>query len=369
MYHALGPLFPQDAGDPKFAQIYIMDPQAQVSHRCEIFEDLDASLLSDLHEWMLTNNSFAQTLQSIGQRVKENPTTEVAIIIKESNGFDRRRYNAPVVEEVAVLLPGDGECGQRDIIIQMKEGGVRRISSLHPSYDPLHYVLMFPYGDEGWAIGIHHTSITLNQSLNSMVTVMEFYSFRLMLRRDSYIHSFGKLFQQYIVDQYAKMEEQRLMFIRYNQTQLRADLYQGLQNAVSSGDANPRTLGKRIVLPSSFEGSPRQMQQLYQDAMAIIRRHGKPDFFITFTCNPDWPEIRNNLLPGQQAIDRPDLVTRIFNLKLKELLDDLFKKSVFGVVVGDVWTIEFQKRGLPHGHILIVTGELDKPRNADDYDV
>jgi len=115
---------------------------------------------------MLTNNPFAYTLQSIGQRVKENPTTEMTIIIRESNGFDRRRYNTPVVEEVAVLLPRDGGCGQRDIAIQMKEGGIQRISTLYPSYDPLHYVLMFPYRDEGWGIGIHHTNVILNQYIS-----------------------------------------------------------------------------------------------------------------------------------------------------------------------------------------------------------
>ena len=30
--------------------------------------------------------------------------------------------------------------------------------------------------------------------------------------------------------------------------------------------------------------------------------------------------------------------------------------------------IEFQKRGLPHAHILIILDEDSKPRNSDDYD-
>jgi len=38
------------------------------------------------------------------------------------------------------------------------------------------------------------------------------------------------------------------------------------------------------------------MQQCYQDAMAIVRRYGKPDFFFTFTCNPTWAEIKANLI-------------------------------------------------------------------------
>ena len=41
------------------------------------------------------------------------------------------------------------------------------------------------------------------------------------------------------------------------------------------------------------------MMQHYQDAIAIYRAMGPPNFFITFTCNPSWPEITNELLPGQ----------------------------------------------------------------------
>ena len=46
------------------------------------------------------------------------------------------------------------------------------------------------------------------------------------------------------------------------------------------------------------------MQQLFQDAMAIVRAKGKPSFFITFTCNPAWPEITRELLSRQTTKDR-----------------------------------------------------------------
>ena len=36
------------------------------------------------------------------------------------------------------------------------------------------------------------------------------------------------------------------------------------------GDTNPKIVGKRIILPSSFTGSPRYMAQNYQDTMAKI---------------------------------------------------------------------------------------------------
>jgi len=62
-------------------------------------------------------------------------------------------------------------------------------------------------------------------------------------------------------------------------------------------------------------GSPRNMLQHYQDAMAIVRKYGKPDIFITMTCNPNWREIKENLLPNQQPADRPDICARVFNIK------------------------------------------------------
>jgi Helitron helicase-like domain at N-terminus len=71
------------------------------------------------------------------------------------------------------------------------------------------------------------------------------------------------------------------------------------------------------------------------------------------TANPNWPEIQRELLPGQTAADRPDLVARVFKAKMSQLLDDICKHNALGVAVACVWTIEFQKRGLPHIHMII----------------
>src|SRR6202007_1975753 len=108
------------------------------------------------------------------------------------------------------------------------------------------------------------------------------------------------------------------------------------------------------------------MQLLYQDSIAIIREFGKPDLFVTVTCNPKWPEIVDELLPNQQANDRPDLIARVFKLKLKSITNDLFVKGIFGRVIAHVHVIEFQKRGLPHAHILMILTSEDKPTTPED---
>ena len=67
------------------------------------------------------------------------------------------------------------------------------------------------------------------------------------------------------------------------------------------------------------------MMQNYQDAMAICRQYGNPDLFVTFTCNPKWPEITRALsaIPGQKPEDRPDIIARVFKMKLNEIYRQL----------------------------------------------
>jgi len=74
------------------------------------------------------------------------------------------------------------------------------------------------------------------------------------------------------------------------------------------------------------------------------------------------------LLPGQQPQDRLDLVTRVFKIKLKELINDIHKKHILGCTIVKIFVIEFQKRGLPHAHILIFFAENCKPRAVKDVD-
>ncbi|XP_058810410.1 uncharacterized protein LOC131675446 [Phymastichus coffea] len=104
--------------------------------------------------------------------------------------------------------------------------------------------------------------------------------------------------------------------------------------------------------------------------MAIVNETGKPDIFLTMTCNPNWPEISENLLPGQQDSDRPDLVARVFDLRKERLLDTVIKKNFFGKVASYVYVIEFQKRDLPHMHLLITLEQgykITTPEIVDKY--
>ena len=201
-------------------------------------------------------------------------------------------------------------------------------------------------------------------------TMLQFYAYRIAVRNEfSPILHAKKLFQQYSVDAYCRVEGNNLDYLRHNQATLRADKYTGLMDFVNTrADERGLQPGRVVILPSSFSGSPRAMTQNYQDAMAVIARFGRPDLFLTFTCNPKCQEITTNLCYSEQACDRPDLVSRVFKMKLDELIKDLVEKGALGKIISYVYVIEFQKRGLPHVHLLIHLQEEDKLRDSDDID-
>ncbi|XP_058783401.1 uncharacterized protein LOC131658083 [Vicia villosa] len=131
------------------------------------------------------------------------------------------------------------------------------------------------------------------------------------------------------------MEFERLNWLRDNQSKLRVGKYNNL-TAQTDGDTRNehQKRGKRVVLPSTFVGSKRYMDQLYFDGMAISSRLGFPDLFVTFTCNPNWPEIKRALSgTGLQPHDRPDIISKVFKIKFDTLMDDITKHHVVGKVI------------------------------------
>jgi hypothetical protein len=108
------------------------------------------------------------------------------------------------------------------------------------------------------------------------------------------------------------------------------------------------------------------MHQYAQDAMSYVRQYGRPDLFITFTCNPAWDQIKEHLLPGQSSADHHDITARVFKQKLKSLMDFIVKHHVYGHTRCWMYSIVWQKRGLPHAHILIWLINKIIPDEIDD---
>ena len=140
-----------------------------------------------------------------------------------------------------------------------------------------------------------------------------------MKRSDnSFLHKGNRLFQQFITDQYGKSELQRLRYIESNQKKLRADLYKGVEDSITNTSIEDS--GRTVILPSTFTGSDRWYQKNYQNSMALVRKFGKPDLFITMTMDPKCEEVTKEPEPGQTPYDRPDILCRVFDIKLKKFL-------------------------------------------------
>ncbi|GJV01237.1 helicase [Tanacetum coccineum] len=278
----------------RYAQLYFFDTQNEIKNRMSAFMSKEAPETVD-------ENIVANLIQML---LSERTTT--------------RQYNAPTVSEVSALIINDFGDGLpiRDIVVNKNNTGPQRISELHPSYMALQYPLLFPFGEDGY-----HENIPYNTNKGTRKTKR-------------------RLFQQYLVDAFTAIEEQRLNWTRNNQDTLRVDLYHNLCDAVTRGDTN---------------------------AMALCRTYGNPDLFITFTSNPKWPEIAEMLayISGQKSHDRPEIGTRVFKMKLIGLLEDLTKHHIFGKYCAVVYVIEFQKRGLPHAQILLWLEEEFKCRIPD----
>jgi hypothetical protein len=102
------------------------------------------------------------------------------------------------------------------------------------------------------------------------------------------------------------------------------------------------------------------MHRIFQDSMAIARYFKKINLFITVTANPNWTEIQQELLPGQDPSNCPDLITCVFQLKMEAILCNIIKNGIFGRPVAKIYTIKFPKCRLPHMHLLIFLDEEHK---------
>jgi hypothetical protein len=302
---------------------------------------LDSSLIDDILHVMDESNTLVKCFRMVRDFREVYHNVPVQLRLFRNRNYDPRTYNVPEVGEVAALIVGDFDSSEdgRDIVVRERDGNLQRIHETHAKYIPLQYPLLFPFGEDQYQENIGLNSLTTSSSVNKRrrVSLREFIAFRLQERavENSIIFYGRRLFQQFIVDAYSMIESQRLSWLRSNQGSIRSGFLAGIEEAVSRGDIEASSLGSRVVLPASFTGGKRYMFNNCQDAMAICKRYGYPDLFLTFTCNPKWIEIRRHLnRSGNHAPYRPDISCRVFQMKLEEMMNDFKEGKIFGRVIG-----------------------------------
>ncbi|XP_076951980.1 uncharacterized protein LOC143625563 [Bidens hawaiensis] len=354
--------------------MYIYDTDNEIHNRMQQFGEAQEAKLSEgivriIKDVLDINNELVKIFRTARDVCSSDNIVSFDVCLYKSGR--QVSYDRPAPNTMGAIVH-EGVSGAKDfdIIIRHKDGRPQRINKLNSLYMALQYPLLHIFGDRGWSpdmcLTVHSGRKNIRLTLNmyySFIMHDRHYHYSLILRS-------GRLFQQYLVDAYICIEQNRLDYVRLNQNLFRTEFLQGVHDAIAKGDTEGRSVGKCVILPSSFTGGPRYMYKHYHDALAICRVYGNPQFFITFTCNVKWQEIVRYMtqFPSFKAQDKPDIVCRVFNLKVEAFRAFVKCERLFGNIVADLYTIEFQKRGLPHCHMLFWVSPADKIITADDVD-
>lgn len=310
-----------------------------MSNRLSSFDDpskspLDEKIVTMLMNMLTVHNEYVRTFKTARELAAEKELECYTVCL--FNEVPDRCYGPPTGGTLGCIVLGD-DCvtNKYDIVVHSKSGKPQRVRKLHPSYMALQYPLLFPYGENGWSPQLKQSNETGVDAKN--LTVNMYYSYQIHARYSVYslLLNACRLFQQYLVDAYTCIEQGRLDYFQNNQEQMRSEYITGIYDALSRGDVEGRHIGKRVLLPPSFVGGPHYMYSHYQDALSICREYGNPQYFISFTCNVNWPEIRRYMIAHNQmdVHSRADIICRVFYIKVKAFIKFLKEDNTFGDVM------------------------------------
>lgn len=266
--------------------------------------------------------------------------------------------------------------------------------------EPLCYPLLFLHGHKGW--GQQDAITTFFKYLASRMLMPDIvdvdHNLMYMPAREGGTHeeprylpcsrfqAMSRVGQVYFVDQMSRAIDFQLDWIEKHQDSLFGTSRRPVPALMSEHgdpdgdeeepdelDAEEQEAGgdaRQPILPQAFNGSKKNLKRKALNALAILSEFGKATFFLTMTCNTQWPEITSQLLQGQTAFDRPDITSMVFKHRLQKFLAKLQKGDFYPSAFSTDYimrAIEFQHRGLPHAHIVFRLKEApDDESHMDD---
>ncbi len=359
---------------PNLGQLYVVDSAIAISsilNRNIGSNKLKHELIDKILKWMKENNPYAK-LYKTAKEVEEkhkNEGLDISSFVMHfysTRSIEKGRYNAPTADEIAGIYSMEEKNLKYELIVyinsigKLKDTAFLPITSQH--HDPCCYPLIFPYGHGGW-----HENILLKKARGSIKTVSlaDYKRYYFHPRKDIFnvMHYAGKLLQQICVDSYIQVENKKISYLEAQMPHL----YFTKTEDVSVFKNNEKA-GKQFLLPSDFVGSDANMSKRFGDAMTLCTKYGCPDLFITFTANPKTPGIQKLLKNDQPYQDRPDIVVRSFNLRVKDFVKRITKDNILGETIYHFYAVEFQKRGLPHIHFCLKFKEGEELKTVDSVD-
>ncbi|GJU06645.1 DNA helicase [Tanacetum coccineum] len=326
-------------------------------HCGALFCVLQRDIVEGLIDLLDTHNALVQLFRTAREKFED--TNIPNFKLRLYNVIGAREYELPTGDMLGAIVYEAGPEADMDydIVLEERSGHPQRVHKLHPSYMSLQFPLLFLYGEDGYQKEMKMVGSNGSSSQQKRLTMLAYYSYYLHdhANRYNYLSRTRRLFQQYVVTAFCVVEQNRIDFIREHQNDIRNEYLSGIYDAINRGDNDGSDCGSRLILPQSFTGGPRYMYSHYLDALAICRVHGNPSCFITFTCNVKWPEITDYMaqFPLLTTTDRADVVDRVFEMKIHQFVAYLRDSQPFGKVVAVLYTVEFQKRCLPHCHTLL----------------
>ena len=292
-------------------------------------------------------NPFVSNVLSLRTLRLQDPTqfNSASIVIQDSG-------NAEIAAVMCYENTLRSEIAPRSLLISTVDKRSQRIHTVSRLWEPMAYPLLFPHGTLGWGLRPltpQDPFSIIVDDVDSDAATTQIWHYRARLLREPRFAIFGRLTNEYIVDMFSRELDARLTYIRSNKERIRAQE----QDAALMGHEDVQDTDN-VYLPASFLGSNRWSSNQIADSLTIAAVYGPPTFFVTFTCNGDWPEIRSCLRPGQTYTDLPVVVCRVFKQKLSRLMTifrTMFPNA--GQLLYAIQRVEFQKRGLPHAHILL----------------
>ncbi|GFX06763.1 ATP-dependent DNA helicase [Trichonephila clavipes] len=136
IYHKNGSLFLEGNDQHKFLQVYFMDDeQNEVNRRCQYIE-VERETVLKIQQMLHSHNVLLKIFKSAIDNWSSDSYKVVIHADRTPRGEHERRYNAPMVNEVAVLVTGE-PCSPRNLVLRAHDNTLQRIADTHKFYDAL----------------------------------------------------------------------------------------------------------------------------------------------------------------------------------------------------------------------------------------
>jgi hypothetical protein len=114
VHHRIGTLLPRPGSQPKFAQLYIHDPDVELQSRLHIFGSDDAgvacpdsAVTQSLMEMLDAHNELVKAFRCARERIEQTHNSDITLRLLGCNTRHDVQYNLPSSGEIAAIIVGD----------------------------------------------------------------------------------------------------------------------------------------------------------------------------------------------------------------------------------------------------------------------